>query len=129
MLEVLDLELLAAVAEVDHVPGRARRRDGGHFVERELPLGEDVHDLPPDIPRRADNGHPIAHSIHSEILGSQRVGAAPYRKLPWKAIGSYAIISRERAGGRMRKPVVVLAAMLIALLGLMAAKSWLIEPP
>src|SRR5438270_12459185 len=98
MLEVLDLELLAAVAEVDHVAGGARRRDGGHLVERELPLGEDVHDLAPDIPRRADNGHPIAHSTHSEILGSQRVGAAPYRKLQRKAIGIHVNISRAARG-------------------------------
>ena len=65
MLEVLDLELLAAVAEVDDVAGRARGCDRRHFVHRELPFGEDVQHLPPDIARRSDDRDPIAHSKFS----------------------------------------------------------------
>src|SRR6187401_2600450 len=61
MFEVLDLELLATVAEVDDVARRARRRDRRDLVQRELPLGEDVQHLPPDIARRSDNCDPIAH--------------------------------------------------------------------
>ena len=38
--------------------GGGDRRD---FVERELPLGEDVEDLAPDIAGRADHRDPIAH--------------------------------------------------------------------
>ena len=63
MLEVLDLELLAAVAKVDHVAGRARRRHGRDLVERELALGEDVEDLAPDIARRPDDRDPITHVV------------------------------------------------------------------
>ena len=61
MFDVLDLELFAAVAEVDDVAGRAGRCDGRNFVQRELPLGEDVQHLPPDIARRSDHCDPITH--------------------------------------------------------------------
>jgi hypothetical protein len=58
MLKILDLELLAAVTEVDDVAGRARRGDRRQLVQRELPLGEDVQDLAPDIARRPDDRNP-----------------------------------------------------------------------
>src|SRR5438270_12199186 len=61
MLEVPDLELLAAVAEVDHIAGRARRRNCRHFVERELALGEDIQDLAPDIACRPDDRDTVSH--------------------------------------------------------------------
>ena len=68
MLEVLDLELLAAVAEVDDVAGRARRSDRGDLVERELPLGEDVEDFAPDIAGRANDRDPIAQTPYRSCL-------------------------------------------------------------
>jgi hypothetical protein len=61
MLEVLDLQHLAAVAEVDLVASRARRRQDGNLVERELPLGEDVEDFATDVARRPDDRDPLAH--------------------------------------------------------------------
>jgi len=61
MFEVLDLELLAAVAKVDHVAGRARGRHRRYFVHWELPFREDVQHLPPDIARRSDDCDPITH--------------------------------------------------------------------
>ena len=93
MLEVLDLERFATVAKVDLVPGRARRRDGGHFVERELALGEDVQDLAPDIARRPDDRDPISHcsplsyarakggevGVRPEIVNAQ--GPVTFRRL------------------------------------------------
>src|SRR5690348_7386342 len=80
MLEVLDLELLAAVAEVDNVTGRARRREDREIVQRELPFGEDVEDLASDIARRPDDRDPITHFLLSSL-------ARPaYRMWPAKAI-------------------------------------------
>ena len=61
MLDVLDLQFLAAVAEVDDVTGRARARDRGDLGDRKLPLGEDVQDFAPDIAGRANHDDPIAH--------------------------------------------------------------------
>ena len=61
VLEILDLQFLAAVAEVDDVAGRTRRGHRRNFVERELALGEDVEHLSTDIPRRPDDRDPITH--------------------------------------------------------------------
>ena len=68
MLDILDLQLLAAVAEVDDVAGRARRGDRRDLVGREFPLGEDVEHLAPDIAGRADHDHPITHDSVSAAL-------------------------------------------------------------
>ena len=67
MLEVLDLELLAAVAEVDDIAGRSRRSHGSDVIERELALGEDVEELAPDIARRPDDRDPITHEPVSSL--------------------------------------------------------------
>src|ERR1043165_5838516 len=77
MLEILDAQRLSAVAEVDLVPGRARRRNCGDFVERELPLGQDVQHFTTDVAGGADDRDPIAHFTHSEFWDPKRLGAAP----------------------------------------------------
>ena len=61
VLEVRDLQLLATIAEVDDVAGRARRSDRGHLVHRELTFREDIQHLAPDIARRSDDCDPITH--------------------------------------------------------------------
>ena len=61
MLDVADLELPAAVAEIDDVAGRARRGDRGDLFDRKFALGEDVEHLAPDIAGRADHDHPVTH--------------------------------------------------------------------
>ncbi len=62
MLDVADLQRLAAIAEIDDVSRRPRRRDGRNLVERKLALGEDVEHLAPDIARRTHDDDTIAHS-------------------------------------------------------------------
>src|SRR4030095_6039032 len=59
MLEVLDLELLAGVAEVDDVAGGARRSDRCQLGQRELPLGQDIEDFAPDAAGRTHHRHSI----------------------------------------------------------------------
>ena len=111
---VLDLELLAAVAEVDHVAGRARRGDRRHLVERELPLGQDVQDLATDIAGRSDDRDPVTHIL----LRSACRGRLSHR--PGES--DMALPSARAKGGCMRRPVLLLALVLRRLLGGMAAK-------
>jgi hypothetical protein len=73
MLDIVDLELAPAVAEVDDVPRRARAGDRRHLVGRKLALGQDVQHLPPDIAGRADHDHPITH-VHSPLRLAAHLG-------------------------------------------------------
>src|SRR5438270_8099378 len=84
MLEVPDLELLAAVAEINDVASRACRRDRRDLVQRELALGENVQHLASDIARRSDNRDPVAHCL-LQNSGSQN-GSRAYRNRNAKAI-------------------------------------------
>ena len=125
MLEVLDLELLAAVAEVDDVAGRARGRDRRDFVERELPLGEDVQDLAPDIARRTDDRDPVTHLLVTSLafgggrgglgaddcqrdaklsLSAPEWGAAMMREWLARTAGVRAAAGRLCAEGRADRP-------------------------
>ena len=61
MLDVLDLEHAARVAELDLAAGRAGRSDRRDLVAGELALGEDVEHFTADIARRADDDYPITH--------------------------------------------------------------------
>src|SRR4051794_29211809 len=65
MLEVFDLELFAAVTEIDNIASRTRRREGRDLVEWELTLDKNVQDFASDIARRTDNRDPITHFIRS----------------------------------------------------------------
>jgi hypothetical protein len=73
MFEVLDAQLLAAVAEIDDVAGRTPRGDRRDFVGRELAFGEDVEHLAPDSARRSNDDDPIAH-IRSFAVFAARYG-------------------------------------------------------
>ena len=120
MLEVVDLERLAAVAEIDHVAGRARRRDRGHFVERELALGEDVQHLAPDIAGRADDRDPITHF---NLLWIPSLRAA--RLSQARGESDMAQSSRAHKGGSMRRDTLLALAARLLLLAALAAKSLL----
>ena len=61
IVDVLDLEHLAAVTQLDFGALTARRRNGRDLVDRELPLGKDVEHLAPDIARRAHDHDPVTH--------------------------------------------------------------------
>ena len=123
MLEVLDLELLAAVAEVDLVAGRARRRDRRNLVERELPLGEDVQHLAPDIARRSDDRDPITHLNLSEDLRT-----AAYRKR--RALRRYGSIACAHKGGWMRRDTLLaLGVVALCLRRWPQSRCWFRMPP
>ena len=79
IVEVLDLELLAIVAEVDDVALAAAGGERRHLVERKLPLGQDLQHLAPDIARRADDGDPITHAsiLRKSLSRAYRERAAP----------------------------------------------------
>ena len=91
MLDVADLQLRAAVAEIDHAAGRARARHRGDLVDGEFALGEDVQHLPPDIAGRADHDHPVAH-----FLVSAEARRRPYRMIAAESIWH----ARTRGQGR-----------------------------
>src|SRR5206468_1687414 len=76
--------------------------------------------------RRPRSDSPF-HSL--QILGSQILGAAPYRKRASKAIGFSREYITGAAGGSMRKTGVWLALLCVAVMALMAAKSLLISVP
>src|SRR5689334_11926488 len=78
MFDVLDAERLAAVAEVDLVAGRPRRCDCSDFVERKLPLREDVQDLAPDIAGRSNDRDPVTHRL-LRIAGGGRLSQLAVR--------------------------------------------------
>jgi hypothetical protein len=67
MLDILDLEFLAAVAEIDDRSARARAGDRRDFVCGKLALGEDIEDFATDIAGRADDDDAIAHDIFSDM--------------------------------------------------------------
>ena len=56
-----------------------RADDRRHFVHRELPFGEDVQHLPPDIARRSDDCDPITHSKFS-VPRMHLVRGVPFAK-------------------------------------------------
>ena len=83
MLDVVDLQLAAGIAEIDDVAGRTRRCHRGDIGEREFALGQDVEHFAPDIAGRADDDDFITHD--HLLIGSRLV---PPRKLaaltpPW----------------------------------------------
>lgn len=66
MLDILDLELAAALAEIDLVALAARRGDGGDISQRKFAFGEDVEHFAPDIARRPCDHDPITHSFNPD---------------------------------------------------------------
>jgi hypothetical protein len=86
-----------------------------------LPLGEDVQQLSPDIARRTDDRDPITHFIHSRSSFERA-----YRKRRRNAIWLQPLRAQ---GGNMRRSVILLAILFVALLGAMAASPLLVQPP
>jgi hypothetical protein len=74
MLDVLDLELLAGLAELDLGALRTRRGNGGDLVDRKRTLGKDVEHLAAHVPRRADNYNPVTHVTSLQCRASHDAG-------------------------------------------------------
>src|SRR5204863_1505448 len=124
MVEVLDPQLLTTVAEVDHVASRAGGRDGGQFVERELALGKNVQDLATNVARGSNDRDPITHFV-SPAWAAPTIACDPRKRY-----GPRLHVGKALAWGEsMRRPIVLLGLLLVALLASMAAKSWLVQTP
>ncbi len=62
VIEALDLQHLL-FAEGDVAAGRALRRQGDHFVDREIALRQRLQHLAAHIARGADHRYPITHDL------------------------------------------------------------------
>ena len=82
MLDVLDLQFTARIAEIDNVAGRARTGDGGDVGNRKLAFGQDIEHFAPDI---AGGAHDDDFVTHFTLLES----AAP--SLPLDSFQVFAV--------------------------------------